>query len=164
MPYFFISSVFTVPLGAAVKKNVVETTRLALAFSDGSAMETVALLVMMVMPNLLQQAPHSSRSHQDRVKCLERRMDLWKDGKLEELFQEGQFIQKLLAHRPKTHHANLDDDDDDDENIARCFSRNMHQGKEEAALRLLSPSTRDNVLPLDEMISGTDRWISIIGP
>ena len=114
-------------------------------------METVALLAMMVMPNLLLQSPHPSGPHQDRVKCLERRMDLWIDGKFEELFQEGQIIQKLLARRSKSNHAKLDD-----ENITRQFSQNMHQGKVKAALRLLSPSTRGSVLPLDELIPGSD--------
>ena len=80
-------------------------------------------------------------------------MDLWIDGKFEELLQEGQIIQKLLAHRSKSNHATLDD-----ENITRQFSRNMHQGKVKAALRLLSPSTRGSVLPLDPWI----RWISVI--
>ena len=89
-------------------------------------METVSLLavmvmVMMVMPNLLLQSPHPSCSHHDRVKRLERRMDLWIDGKFEELFQEVQIINKLLARRSKSNRAKLDDG-----NSTHQFSRNMH--------------------------------------
>ena len=42
-------NVFTVPLAASGKRFVVETTRLADAFADGGALDSIAILAMMVM-------------------------------------------------------------------------------------------------------------------
>ena len=142
-------NVFTVPLGASGKRFVIETARLAEAFADGGALESVAILAMMVMPSLLLQAPCPSSSHQDRVKCLDRRMVLWQEGKLEELLREGRVIQGLLAKHPKTGKYRTEE-----ENMMNLFSSHMHQGKIKSALRLLSPSTRGGVLPLDQEVLG----------
>ena len=141
-------NVFIVPLGASGKRFVIETARLAEAFADGGALESVAMLAMMVMPSLLLQAPCPS-SHQDRVKCLDRRMILWQEGKLEELLREGRVIQGLLAKHPKTGKYRTEE-----ENMMNLFSSHMHQGKIKSALRLLSPSTRGGVLPLDQEVPG----------
>ena len=144
-------NVFTVPLGASGKRFVVETTRLADAFADGGALDSIAILAMMVMPSLLLQAPCPSSSHQDRVKCLDRRMNLWQEGELEELLRKGRVIQGLLARHPKMGKYRTEE-----ENIMNLFSSHMHQGKVKSALRLLSLTTRGGVLPLDQEVPGAD--------
>ena len=112
---------------------------------------------MMVMPSLLLQAPCPSSSHQDRVKCLDRQMNLWQEGKLEELLREGRVIQGLLARHPKMGKYRTEE-----ENIMNLFSSHMHQGKVKSALRLLSPTTRGGVLPLDQEVPGADGSMSTV--
>ena len=142
-------NIFTVPLGATGKRFVLETTRLVQAFSDGGALESVALLALMVMPALLLQAPCRSAPHEERIKCLGRRMDLWEGARFEDLLKEGRVLQGLLNVNPKRGKYKSDED-----NITSLFASHMHQGKVKSALRLLSPTTHSGVLPLDEEIPG----------
>ena len=117
-------NVFTVPLGASGKRFAVETTRLADTFADGGAHDSIAILAMMIMPSLLLQAPCPPSSHQDRVKCLDRRMNLWQEGKLEELLREGRVIQGLLARHPKMGKYRTEE-----ENIMNFFRATCTKGK-----------------------------------
>ena len=66
------------------------------AYAAGTALESVALGTAMVMPQLLLQRPHGSSKLKEHISCLERRMKLWKEGKLDELVQEVTAIQNRL--------------------------------------------------------------------
>ena len=50
----------------------------------------------MLMPAFLLQKPSKSLKSKDHHAALERRLKLWKEGKIEELLYEGQTIQDKL--------------------------------------------------------------------
>ena len=141
-------NIFQIPLGAVGKRFAAETTRLLQQFAEGSALESVAFLAMMVMPSLLLQHPDSSATHKERVACLSRCLDLWTDGQFQDLLREGRVIQEHLERTTKRGKQR-----DQEEDEARFFGRMMFQGKVKGALRALSESGRGRVLMLDEETS-----------
>ena len=50
----------------------------------------------MVLPPLLLQRPHCGSSNHNNKQCLERCLQLWHDGDLLKLLQEGRTIQQRL--------------------------------------------------------------------
>lgn len=146
-------NLFSVPLGQAGKRFVEETSRLALAYAESSALESVALLAMMIRPALLLQKANPGATHRDRVACLGRRIDLWSSGQFDELLREGRVIQQRLL-RQADHRAQRTGRTDD-EHLSRTFSKLMLVGKVKSALRLLSQPGRGRLLSLDDaVISG----------
>ena len=146
-------NIFTVPLGATGKKFVDEVIRFVIAFAESNAPESVAFLSLMTMPHLLLQKPVQSASHRQKVDCLQRRLQIWIDGRFDELLEEGKVIQHRLCRRP-THPGGDTDNGNEDSSSARTFGRMMKQGKVKAALRLLSGS-RSSVLDLDDALTTT---------
>ena len=149
------SYLFTIPLGASGKKFVEETTRLATAFAERSALESVALQALMVMPALLLQDPGGSLNHRQRADGLERRLRLWSDGNIEELLLEGRVIQRQLEARMARREKHKED------TTAKTFHRLMVQGKVKSAIRLLSEPRRGQLLSLDQMVPDNDGESSI---
>ena len=89
-------NIFQVPSGAAGKEFVAELTRLFYAYAEQTALESVALTAVMVLPVLLLQKPHAHSKTKEHAACLERRMVLWKKGDINGLVREGRVIQKHL--------------------------------------------------------------------
>jgi len=81
---------------------------------------------------------------------LQRRQDLWLNGELRALVNEGRCIQKHL--RTGIGRKN------DDEMIARIFRDLILNGKVRDAMRYLSRKTGGGVLQLDEMIPDRKEW------
>ena len=106
---------------------------------------------LMTMPHLLLQKPVQSASHRQKVDCLQRRLQIWIDGRFDELLEEGKMIQHRFCRRP-THPGGDTDNGNEDSGRARTFGRMMKQGKVKAALRLLSGG-RSSMLDLDETIT-----------
>ena len=90
-------NLFKVPSGKAGTAFVRELSHMFRAFADSSALESVAMKAVMVMPALLLQKPHPRSKARDHVSHLERRLQLWGNGKLDELLEEGQTIQTSYA-------------------------------------------------------------------
>ena len=89
-------NIFRVPQGNIGKQFVDDLARLYAAFADGSALESVSLKAVIVMPHLLLQKPHHSSKTKENISCLKRRMELWKDGDLACLLKEALTIQHRL--------------------------------------------------------------------
>ena len=92
-------NLFKIPSGKAGTAFVREVSRMFRAFADSSALESVAMKVVMVMPALLLQKPHPRSKARDHVVHLERRLQLWLDGRLDELLK-GRTIQRQLLRNP----------------------------------------------------------------
>ena len=138
---------FSVPTGKDGREFVSEVARLYQAFGSASALESVALKATIVLPILLLQKPSKVSKTKNHVKCLERRLQHWVIGDLEELTREGRTIQQRL---PKGRTAGADS------NLARTFSNLMFKGKCKAALGLLSVSGKGDVLHLDGRVDFDD--------
>jgi hypothetical protein len=136
-------NLFQVPSGSIGKAFVSELARLFQAYADSSTLECIAMKATTVLPILLLQKPSRTSKSKDHVKHLQRRMDLWREGSIEELLDEGKCIQKRL---PKVTSSS------DDESISRIFRNIMLQGKVQNALNFLSRKTNGGVLRMDDLI------------
>ena len=97
-------NLFKVPSSRMGKALVVEITRMFRAYTDASALESIALKAAMVVPALLLQKPHPKSKVKDHINHLERHLQLWKEGDLEKLMEEGHTIQ--LQFPLEYHHQN----------------------------------------------------------
>ena len=146
-------NIFDIPLGASGKKFVDETTRLLTAVAEASALETVGLLAIMVMPALLLQQPASSATHSQRVACLERRLSLWLEGKFDDLLLEGRVLQTQLKRHVDRRSTNRNDIDSSSDAInARLYGQLLSRGKVKSAMHLVSDKGRGRILTLDETV------------
>ena len=123
-------NIFRVPQGNIGKQFVDELARLYAAFADGSALESVSLKAIIVIPHLLLQKPHHSSKTKENIPSVKRRMELWKDGDLGSLLKEALTIQ----HRLKKFYQQKKTSN----NPARQFADLMFQGKIKQALEMLS--------------------------
>ena len=136
-------NLFKVPYGKAGKSFVSELVRLFKAFATSSALESVALKAATLMPILLLQMPARKSKAKDHITYLERRLETWQEGDLNELLREGRTIQQRLSKASPPFKK---------EKISRSFANLMFRGKTKAALRLLSEQSKGGVLHLDDPI------------
>ena len=92
-------NIFLLPSGNAGKSFIQEMTRLFNAFADGSTMKSVALKASFVMQMLLLQKPIKRSKAKDHISHLKRRLELWKQGNIEALVQEGKCIENSSSTR-----------------------------------------------------------------
>ena len=116
-----------------------ETTRLLNEWLHDSPLKDVAFKAIMVMPSLLLQKPSKNSKSKDHLISLERRIDLWKTGDLEELLKEGEAIQNNL----KTINSNKTI-----AQISKEFATKMQKGNVNGAIKLLTNHMKNGVLPL----------------
>ena len=139
-------NLFKIPAGKAGNSFVKEITRLLRAYTEASVLESVALKAVMVMPHLLLQKSHHTSKAKDHVAQLERRLETWANGDLDQLLHEGRTIQKQLSSGPNKTPSH-------DAKVAHRFSKLMMEGKVKAALRLITDQERGGLLPLDSVAS-----------
>ena len=124
-----VHCLFKIPQGNAGKSFTAELSRLFSAFATGSALEQIALKAATVLPLLMLQKPCRSSKTIVNIKCLVKRLELWKEGDLTSLLREGRAIQARL---PKAHPRRSE------QQLSRSFANLMFHGKTQAALQLLS--------------------------
>ena len=96
----------------------------------------VAMKVQMILPSLLLQKPSAKSKMKEHSQLLEKRIGLWEEGKLTELWKEGSTIQgKLQTNKKKT-----------GTDVTRIFSKLMFEGKVGAALKFLDEQAENSVL------------------
>ena len=141
-------NLFKVPSGKAGKAFVLEVTRMFQAYANTSALENIALKAAMVMPALLLQKPHPKSRAKGHTKHLDRRLQLWNEGNLENLMEEGRTIQHhfIRGHHNQSRSA---------EQTARIFAKLMMEGKVKAALRLISDHSNVGSLNLDSHVESS---------
>lgn len=93
-------NLFLIPSGGAGKSFVTELARLFQAYADGSAMEDIALKACMVMQVMLLQRPHKNSRSRDHVSALSRRLNMWLNGEIATLLQEGRCLQARISSAP----------------------------------------------------------------
>ncbi len=82
-----------------------------------------------VISHLLLQKPHRRSSEAENRKHLVRRLDLWRHGELDALYDDVSTLQASLKHNP----AGAGKD-----NLIRSFTNLELTGKVNAALRLIT--------------------------
>ena len=136
-------NLFKVPFGKAGKSFVSELASLYKAFVSSSAMESIAMKAIIVLPILLLQKPSAKSKAKEHNACLERRLNTWLGGDLSDLLLEGRTIQRRI---PKS------DSGDCQKCLAHSFANLMFQGKTKAAIRLLTEETKGGVLRLGDHV------------
>ena len=132
-------NLFKLPKGNLGKKFVDEKTKLLNRWVETNEEKSLALLMM--MPNLLLQRSSKKAKARENKDHLTRRMEMWENGKLRELMEEGKSIQKRLPKLP---------DRQSDEEMIKAFRNHMLKGNVNAALRLLNKANNKGILPITE--------------
>jgi hypothetical protein len=141
-------NIFKVPSGRQGKRFVHKLANLFLSYGEGDATEIIALKSAMVFPSLMLQKPTQNSRTKDHVCCLERRLDLWRSGKVEELVAEINAIQTRLPPLQQRNTVSQNEED----SLAFRFASLMSEGKTRAAVRLLKENDGGGPLVLDGML------------
>ena len=138
---FWRKNLFLLPTGGAGKWYIDEITRLINEWLSNSPLKSIAFKLIMIMPNLLLQKPSKNSKAKDHLAALERRRELWQKGHLKSLFEEAKTIQNTLPslQKPKTQ-----------EELRKKFVKVMRKGNINAAIKLLTNSMQNGVVPLSE--------------
>jgi len=91
-----------IPRGKAGKTLIAEVSRLIRLFNSSKRWESVAIHMLQVLLRLLLQKPSPKSKNREHVKYLNKRMEWWTHGKLEELISECEAIQKNSKDQSKT--------------------------------------------------------------
>ena len=134
-----------VPLGECGIAFVSELSLLYRAFAETSALEAVALKASVIMPGLLLQRPHPRSKTKENIACLERHLELWKNG---DLLIEGRTLQRRMKQGRKMQGAK--------ESSARSFAKKMFEGKTKDALQLLSNHVQGRPLHLGDTVTSSN--------
>ena len=86
-------NLFKLPSGNAGKRFICEMTRQINLFTTNSSLQPVALKCLMIMPHLLLQKPSLKSKSKDHTLALQRRLQLWEKGKIDDLVHESRTIQ-----------------------------------------------------------------------
>ena len=138
---FFKRNLFKIPSGKAGKDFINEMTFWLRQFNIKSKLNKIALKVMMVLPTLLLQKPSQKSKAKQHTLSLERRITLWREGKISELEREVRHIQSKFKTNALKSHA---------ENMTKRFSKFMSEGNISAALKLLESNSSAGVISLTE--------------
>ena len=138
---YWQKNMFMVPSGGGGKKFIKEITRLINLWTDDSPLENIALIAIHVIPALLIRKPNKNSKAKDHVAALEKRLELWENGNIIELLNEGESIQERLptGERPN--------------NMAKIsvkFKELMQKDNVIGALKLLTNEMSNGILPLTE--------------
>jgi hypothetical protein len=125
-----------------------EVAALFKAYNEAAGLEPVALCAVMTMPAPLLQRAGPKMKNSEIKKCLERRIDMWKKGQIDDLFTEAKLLQQRAADNFRISKK--------DEDTAHSFANLIFQGKIKDALRLLSSTPSGGPLSPDTVLSACD--------
>ena len=134
-------NILMVTSGGDGKNFIKEITRLINLWTDDSPLENIALIAIHVIPALLIRKPNKNSKAKDHVAALEKRLELWENGNIIELLNEGESIQERLptGERPN--------------NMAKIsvkFKELMQKDNVIGAVKLLTNEMSNGILPLTE--------------
>ena len=141
-------NLFFIPAGDSGKQFVNELAKLAQAYADRSTLECVAITAMMLIPHILLQRLPRKCSHRELSQCLSRRLEAWKEGKIDELMHERRTLQQHL-HTPSKQPKQSSCTD-----LSQGFAEFMKRGNVVAAERLITAESKTGLLSLDDHIPG----------
>ena len=145
------SNCFKVLYNNAGKIFVLELARLFQAAGKGYSLESIALKAAFTLCSLVLQKPAHNSKNKDHISCLERRIDKWKDGDLNDLVLEGRTIKQRF-----TGQGHLRDQNSNSDRKAYSFAKLMFDGKTKPALDLLSGVCKGRRLGLNEVADAAE--------
>ena len=138
---FWRKNLFMLPTGSNGKKYIQEITRLMNSWTEDSPLKEIAFKAIHIMPSLLLQKPSKNSKAKEHTLALKRRLELWEQGNLHELFKEAKAIQKQLTSGNKKA---------DILSISKRFANLMKSGNVNGALKLLTDNMSGGILPLND--------------
>ena len=136
-------NIFEVPTSKCGKDFLNEASRLVRLFNNRTELEPVAMNLLIIFFPLMLQKPARKSKNADHKRYLSKRLLWWKDGKLGDLLEEGETIQKRMKSSQRT----------SQEGVVRGFTRLMAEGKVRQALRLVDADNEiAGIHKLDENI------------
>ena len=130
---------FLYQTGAAGKSFIKKITKMINAWVCDTPIKNVALKVLHVMLDLLLQKSTKNPKSKDHLKSLERKLEIWKEGNISELFEEGKAIQNRLKS---------DESSNDIVRKSKKFKFQMQKGNASGALKILTNNLNGGILPL----------------
>ena len=122
------------PTEAAAKKYITETTKLMNGWTNNLPLKDIAFKAIGIMPSLLLQKLSKTSKAKDHLKALERIIDLWSNGNIDELLFEGETIQSRKSIGE----------------LSKKFTLLMEKENVNGALKLLTSNISNGILPLDD--------------
>ena len=95
---------------------------------------------LMIIPQLLLQKQHEHSTRTENIKCLERRILLWKEGKLDQLRKEATTLNDIFSRKYRTKKENGSE--------SAKFAKLLKKGKVGPSLRLFQENNSRGILPL----------------
>ena len=135
---------FMVPSGNTGREFIKQLTKYLECFGHSRPYESHALKIAMVYQMLLLQKPYKC-TNSSFSKCLQHRMVLWKQGKLDELLHECQTIHNQLNKHQIRQRSRQPDP-------AQSFATLITKGKIHSALDQLTDGQSGCVLHSDEKV------------
>ena len=132
-------NMFELPQNNTTDHFMKEMTKLLSHYNSDSSIKKQALKLLMILPCLLLQKVHSKAKTRENNNALRRRLDLWKQGKLEDLLSEAMAIQERLSDAHPQNGRAFDK--------ARLFRQKMENGHIRPAARLLEKRESTEILP-----------------
>ena len=143
---FWKKNLFELQRGAIGKAFISEITKLINEWCTKSPNRDICLKALMIMPALILQKTSMKCKTSEIKKHIERRLVLWRERKVQDLFDEAKTIQARM--KQVTHKARTDDE------LAKRFAKLMLEGKVNPAIRLLEVNATGGVLPLTDEVIG----------
>jgi len=135
-------NIFKIPSGKAAKEFISELTFWLIQYNTNSDLHGIALKVYMLLPSLLLQKPTRNSKAKEHLAKLQNQLNLWKNGDINELIQEGKNIQKkILSSKPRSK-----------EDSYKIFSKLMFEGKVRNALKFISNDCDSGLLPINDIV------------
>ena len=131
---------FLVPYGKIGRNFIDQLTMHITDWNNGLENQHIALKAAFVLMAVCLQKPSQKSKTKDHKDCLTRRLELWKNGDIDQLVREGRMIQQRIGKSRKTKPPNK----------AKIFAKLVMEGQINAALRHLSDNDSRGVLPLSQ--------------
>ena len=139
---FLRRNIFDLPKGKHGKELVLMMTGCINAWCEKSPEANYSFTALSLMPILLLQRTSSKAKGKENKQTLDRRLSLWKEGKFEDIFQEGLALQNRLSKPQRTADA--------DAERARRFTKLITSGNVSGATRLLKSNSTTGGLPIND--------------
>ena len=121
-------NMFMIPKGKVGRDFISEVTRLIQLFNNKTVWEKLAMNLLHVFIPIMLQKPSAKSKGKDHTRYLNKRLEIWKKGKLIELMSECRVIQNRMKQTKERQTTSNN----------RGFTRLMLLGKVKQALKLIN--------------------------
>ena len=136
-------NIFTLPKGQVGKMFIQEMTNLINTWCNKTEWREIAITSAMILPTLMLQKASPKSKTSENKKILQRRLTMWKDGKIDALVRECKAIQSRIGHTKRENTLS---------EVAKKFANLVISGNINGALKLLKNEGRGGVLTLNDKV------------